>query len=230
MTRLVANSAYTRDRADRIHGAFSRATVCWLATESDDAVPPVPLRTGPPTVLIVARMDDLAYKGHRELIDCWSRVVGAVPSARLVVVGTGPGLNALRARAAASPAADQIEFRQFVPEDRMREVWGESTVFAMPSRGEGFGLVYIEAMRHGLPVVASVHDAAPEINVDGVTGYNVDLDRPDELGDRIIHLLRDEALAARLGEAGRRRWAKHFRYAAFRDRFLPILTDFLSRG
>jgi phosphatidylinositol alpha-1,6-mannosyltransferase len=112
----------------------------------------------------------------------------------------------------------------------MPAVWTECNVFAMPSRGEGFGLVYIEAMRHGLPVIASVHDAAPEVNLDGVTGYNVNLDRPDELGDRVIHLLRDEDSAARMGDAGRRRWAEHFRYSAFRDRFLPILTDFLRRG
>jgi phosphatidylinositol alpha-1,6-mannosyltransferase len=230
MTDLVANSAYTRDRADRVHGGFARATVCWLATETDDPVPVVARRTGPPTVLIVARTDELAYKGHRELIDCWPRVVGAVPDARLVVVGSGPGSDTLRSRAAATSAAERIEFRGFVPEERMADIWAESTVFAMPSRGEGFGLVYIEAMRHGLPVIAAIHDAAPEINLDGVTGYNVDLGRPDELGDRIVQLLRDEPLRARLGNAGRRRWAEHFRYSAFRTRFLPILAAFLGRG
>jgi phosphatidylinositol alpha-1,6-mannosyltransferase len=230
MTRLVANSTYTRDRADRTHGGFARAPVCWLATETDEPAAVRTRRSGPPTVLIVARTDELAYKGHRELIDSWPRVVGAVPDARLVVVGTGPGLESLRARAAATPVADRIEFRGFVPEDRMPAIWAECTLFAMPSRGEGFGLVYIEAMRHGLPVVASIHDAAPEVNLDGVTGYNVNLDRPDELGDRIVHVLQDEGLAARLGEAGRRRWAEHFRFSAFRDRFRPILTDFLGRG
>jgi phosphatidylinositol alpha-1,6-mannosyltransferase len=72
----------------------------------------------------------------------------------------------------------------------------------MPSRGEGFGLIYIEAMRRGLPVIASVHDAAPEVNLDNVTGYNVDLDRPDELPDRITRLLGDPDHAAALGRAG----------------------------
>jgi phosphatidyl-myo-inositol dimannoside synthase len=88
--------------------------------------------------------------------------------------------------------------------------------------------VYIEAMRHGLPVVASVHDAGQEVNLDGRTGYNVNLDRPDELPDRLIHLLRDPDHAAALGAAGQRRWAEHFRYSAFRERFRPHLREFLA--
>ena len=100
----------------------------------------------------------------------------AVPGARLVVAGTGPDSDRIRARAVA--LGSSIEFRGFVPENAIQQVWDEADVFAMPSRGEGFGLVYVEAMRQGLPVVASVHDAAPEVNRDGITGFNVDLDRP----------------------------------------------------
>jgi len=97
----------------------------------------------------------------------------------------------------------------------------------MPSRGEGFGLAYVEAMRHGIPVVASVHDAAPEINVDGETGYNVDLEQRDALLDRVVHLLRNRDHARELGAAGQRRWSEHFRYGAFRERFLPELQTLL---
>src|ERR1700722_13408752 len=100
--------------------------------------------------------------------------------------------------AVSSPVASSIEVRGFVPEDQMEKIWGEASVFAMPSRGEGFGLVYIEAMRHGLPVIGSVHDAAPEINLDGQTGYNVNLDHPTDLGQRVVQLLRDPDQAAAL--------------------------------
>ena len=62
----------------------------------------------------------------------------------------------------------EIEFRGFVPDEQIEDVWASATLFAMPGVMEGFGLVYIEAMRHGLPVIASVHDAAPEINLDGI--------------------------------------------------------------
>jgi phosphatidylinositol alpha-1,6-mannosyltransferase len=225
---LVSNSAYTRDRAERVYGGFARAKVCWLATESD--VPPAaPAYTsGPPTVFIVGRVDVNRYKGHDELIACWPEVVSAVPDARLVLVGEGRRSEEIKRAAAQSPVSRQIDIRGFVAEEQMDALWSEATLFAMPSRGEGFGLVYIEAMRHGVPVIASIHDAAPEVNLDGQTGYNIDLDRPAELSERVIHLLRNRDCARKLGDRGRARWAEHFSYSAFRRRFVPLLSEFLG--
>jgi phosphatidylinositol alpha-1,6-mannosyltransferase len=226
---LVSNSAYTRDRADRAFGGFARARVCWLATETDDPLPTRPASAGPPTVVLIGRFDpDGGYKGHRELIACWPKVLSGVPEARLLFVGRGPGRPLLEQSAAQSPARSRIEFRGFVPEEDLESVWAEASVFAMPSRGEGFGLVYIEAMRHGIPVVASVHDAAPEINLDAVTGFNVNLDKPDELPEQLIFLLNNPERAAELGRQARERWSNHFRYSCFRERFLPILREFLQ--
>jgi phosphatidylinositol alpha-1,6-mannosyltransferase len=179
-------------------------------------------------VLIVSRLGE-RYKGHRELISCWPQVAAAVPGAVLRIVGTGPHGDDLRRLAAQSPVADHIVFEGFVPDADLDRLYGAATVFAMPSRGEGFGLVYIEAMRHGLPVIASDEDASPEIVSHGQTGYTVHRGRPNELPDALIHLLRDPAEAARLGEAGRRRWEEHFRYSAFRNRFVPLLREFLQQ-
>ena len=227
---LVSNSAYTCNRAERLHGGFSDAKVCWLSTETDDPPPARRAAAGTPTVLLIARFDaDGGYKGHRQLIQCWPKVVSSVPDARLIFVGGGPGRGVIEQAAAQSPARSHIEFRGFVPEEQLASVWAESSVFAMPSRGEGFGLVYIEAMRHGVPIIASVHDAAPEINLDGITGFNVDLDRPDDLSERLIFLLKNPDRATGLGETGRKRWESHFRYSCFRERFLPILRDFLGK-
>lgn len=226
---LVCNSAYTRNRADRIHGGFARARVCWLATEGDEPSPPRPPHAGAPTVLLLGRFDEGdRYKGHRELIECWPKVVACVPMARLVFVGRGPGRPAIEALARKSPACARIEFRGFVPDDELGAVWAETNIFAMPSRGEGFGLVYIEAMRQGIPVVASIHDAAPEVNLDGVTGFNVNLDSAGELPERLIYLLRNPSLAAQFGCNGRERWRQHFRFSCFKERFLPLLHEFLK--
>ncbi len=223
---LLSNTDYTRARAERLHGGFGRARVCWLATETDEPPPPQPKQPGPPAVLVLARMDEGGgYKGHRELIHCWPRVVSAVPEARLVVVGDGPGRAAIQQLAAQSRG--RIELRGFLPDNALEAVWASASVFAMPSRGEGFGLVYIEAMRHGLPVVASVHDAAPEINLDGQTGFNVDLNQPGELAERLIFLLKNPNRAAELGRKGFERWQEHFRFSCFRRNFLPLLHEFL---
>ncbi|NIS67257.1 MAG: glycosyltransferase [Gemmatimonadales bacterium] len=184
----------------------------------------------PPTVVIVGRLDKNRRKGHAELIRSWRHVAAVVPKARLLIVGDGPGLHELRREARDSGATDGIEFLGFVPEGEMEDLWARVDVCAMPSRGEGFGLVYVEAMRHGVPVVASIHDAASEVNVEGETGFNVDLDRPSELVERLVYLLSQPDAARRIGKRGQERWAKHFRYSAFRARFRPILAGFLSRG
>jgi phosphatidylinositol alpha-1,6-mannosyltransferase len=229
MTLLLANSSFTRDKAERLHGGFARARVCWLATEADTPPPAAPSYVErPPRALIVGRVHAERPKGHRELIACWPCVVAAVPQATLDIVGTGPDLASLQEQAARSPAARQIVFHGHVPDAALEGQYASARVFAMPSRGEGFGLVYIEAMRHGLPVIGSVHDAAAEVIRAGQTGYVVNLDDPDELAARLIQLLQEPRQAQQLGQAGQQRWAEHFRYQAFRERFLAILDDFMG--
>lgn len=227
---LVANTQYTLDRAEKVHGKLGNAVVCWLATEKDDLPTARKEEERPPTVIVVGRLDRSGYKGHVELIRSWPDVASAVPDARLLIAGDGPGLQELRREAQDAKAADGIEFLGFVPEVAMEDLWARVDVCAMPSRGEGFGLVYVEAMRHGVPVVASVHDAAPEVNVEGETGFNVDLDKPSELVERLVYLLSHPSAAWRIGKRGQQRWARHFRYSSFRQRFRPILARFLSCG
>jgi phosphatidyl-myo-inositol dimannoside synthase len=225
---VLVNSNYTLARYSALHGPLPQAKVCWLATEADD----VGVRAdagAPPTVLILGRiLDAERLKGHAELVAAWPKVLGAVPDARLVIAGAGPGLDELRSRVAASPASRAIEVLGFVPEAQIMALWQRTTVFAMPSFGEGFGLVYIEAMRHGIPVIASVYDAASEVNIHGSTGFNVGLEKPDDLSACLITLLANRDLAGRMGAAGQARWRANFCFSAFEARFVPIMTEFVN--
>ena len=226
---LLSISDFTRRRAAEFLPSAQRAKVCWLATEENDIPDASSDFGGPPTVLILARVDASEMcKGHFELIDCWPSVMAAIPDARLLIAGGGDGLGILRARAGASAAASNIEFTGFLPQGEMDALWSRAHVFAMPSRQEGFGLVYIEAMRRGVPVIASTQDAGQEINLDGVTGYNVDLEQEGELARRTIELLSNKALARQFGENGREHWRANFCFSAFRRRMEPILTEFLG--
>ena len=226
---LLSGADFTRRRAAEVLPSAQRAKVCWLATEEDDFPEVSSELGGPPTVLILGRVDASEMrKGHFELIDCWPSVMAAIPDARLLIAGGGDGLGILRARAGASAAASNIEFTGFLPQGEIEALWSRAHVFAMPSRQEGFGLVYIEAMRRGVPVIASTQDAGQEINLDGVTGYNVDLEREGELARRTIELLSEKVLARQFGENGREHWRANFCFSAFRRRMEPILTEFLG--
>jgi phosphatidyl-myo-inositol dimannoside synthase len=227
---IFANSNYSKARAEALHGCFARAQVCWLSTYEDVPAEIMPDRkAGPPTALIISRIAEDRYKGHELLIAAWPAVVSKIRDARLVIAGGGVRLGEVRAVAAASPVAANIDVLGFVPEDDLEPLWQRATVFAMPSLGEGFGLVYIEAMRHGLPVIGSIHDAASEVNLEGVTGYNVDTGRPDDLVDRLVALLGDPGHAAAMGQRGLQRWREHFSYSGFQSRFAPLLNGFTGR-
>ena len=223
---VLVNSSYTLARFERLHGPLPQARVCWLSTAEDESPTETASFNGPPTALILARMEKGERKGHAELIECWPSVVARVPSAQLLVVGGGSAVKDFKELAAASPVAAHIAFTDFVPESEIDNVWSRAHLLVMASRQEGFGLVYIEAMRRGLPVIASRQDAGQEINVDGKTGFNVDLDQPGDLALRLTQLLGNPTLCARMGMAGQRKWAEHFRYSSFRSRVLEHLSAF----
>jgi phosphatidylinositol alpha-1,6-mannosyltransferase len=228
---LVANSDYTRRRAESCHGNFGRARVCWLATEASALVAGSTGGAGrnQPTALVVGRLDPRGdYKGHRETIEAWPRVVAAHPGARLKIVGRGGLIPRLKELAHECGVAGSVDFTGFLSEQELARAYHGASVFVLPSRCEGFGVVYIEAMRYGLPVIASVHDAAAEVVEHGRTGLLVDLDRSDELPDAITRVFSNPDAAMAMGEAGRDRWQRHFTYDSFRRRFEPLLEELVG--
>jgi phosphatidylinositol alpha-1,6-mannosyltransferase len=176
-------------------------------------------RWGRQSVIIVGRMiGSERYKGHDELLEAWPAVVAAIPDAHLVCVGEGDDVPRLRAKAASLGVGARVSFPGFVTAAIRQQAYGDAAVFAMPSRREGFGLVYLEAMASGLPCIASVHDAAREVVVDGVTGYLVSREDTAGLSARLVSLLDDEPKRRAMGEAGRRRVSEQFTFDAFRHR------------
>lgn len=225
---VLVNSAYTRDRHQALHGPLVRAEVCWLATEQDDPPDISANFDAPPSVLIVGRIAAAeGRKGHGELIDCWPDVVAAVPDAKLKIAGSGSGIDELRIKLRGSGLDQSVELLGFIAEEQMSALFAKAHVYAMPSRQEGFGIAYIEAMRFGLPVIASVHDAGQEVNVNGKTGYNVDLSDRSELTGRLIELLRNPEQSRVMGQHGFQRWQTNFRYSCFAERFIGIWQNFV---
>lgn len=226
---ILSNTHYTARRACETNPGFPMAKVCWLATEENEAPARNFDRPRNPSALIVSRLNkDEDYKGHRELIANWAQVVAAVPDARLEIIGDGNLAPALKQCAAESPAKDNIRFHGRVSQEALEQAYDDATIFVMPSRGEGFGLVYIEAMRYGLPVIASIHDAGQEVVKNGETGLTINLNAPEELPRSLISLLSNPDQAKEFGIAGQKRWEDHFRYNAFEARFSNILAEFLQ--
>jgi len=142
---------------------------------------------------------------------------------RLVIAGDGDDRLRLEALAASLGLSDRVLFTGFVSEATLAELYARAAVFVMPSRGEGFGLVYLEAMRAGRPCVAARASAAEEIVADGETGLLADPLDPDAIAGALGRLLAAPDLARTMGEAGRRRLERLFTPRRFRERLWPLL-------
>lgn len=164
-----------------------------------------------PLALCAARLDP--QKDHQTLLRAWKLVVERAPSARLLLVGdTQLGGNAyvdgLKRLAAALGIADAIVFAGV--RDDVSDLMAACDVFAMSSRWEGLGLVFLEAMRAGRPVVATRVGGIPEVVIDGETGYLVDVGDSAALASRLVELFEDRKTAKTMGKRGRERFEHRF--------------------
>lgn len=233
----IANSEYTALRTMALHPGIGPIAACPLGLLPDDPAAVGPTdealleRVSPRSALIVGRMSSAErYKGHDELLESWPAVLAAVPDAQLLVAGSGDDVGRLRERAQALGISEHVLFCGYVSAATLEGLLQRVALFTMPSRGEGFGLVYLQAMRAGLPCVASTDDAAVDVVVHGETGLLVRQSDGSALTEALVRLLTQEALRRSMGEAGRRRFEADFTYEAFRSRLLPLLAPFAARA
>jgi glycosyltransferase involved in cell wall biosynthesis len=120
------------------------------------------------------------YKGHDEVMEVLPDLVDEVPDLSYLICGDGDDRPRLEAKAERLGIGDRVVFAGYVPEDEKADHYRLADAFVMPGRGEGFGIVYLEALACGVPVVASEADASREAVRDGELGTVVD---PDDLED-----------------------------------------------
>jgi len=179
--------------------------------------PPQP--PAPDRLAIVGRL--IPIKGHETLF----AALRELPDVRLEVAGDGPLEHALRELAA--PLGERISFLgRVAPAASVLERAG---IVIVPSLGEGFGMVALEAMERGRAVVASAIGGLPELVVDGVTGLVVPPSEPDALREAIRSLLGDPERARMMGAAGRRRALEAFSQTRNTERMAELYAAVLGR-
>lgn len=222
--RLLAISRWTRDRFLAANPRFAGRPVS-LCPLGIDVSAPIPVDPSVPgRVLVVGRLwAEERYKGHDLLIDVWQDVRRAVPHAHLVIVGDGDDRARLEARTREAGLAQAIRFTGVLPHAELQRAFVQAQLFAMPSDGEGFGLVYLEAMRAARPCLAA-RGAAEEIVIDGVTGRIVPPRDRAALAAALVELLSDPDRCTAMGLAGRERVENEFSSARFAARLLETLS------
>ena len=222
--RRIAISSYTAARFTRINPAFatSQIDVCHLGL-GEPHVTPSYHRPRENFALIVARMAaEERYKGHDLLLELWPRLRSELPNVTLLIVGDGDDRLRLMEKANSLGLARHVTFLGRVSDETLADLYQRCALFVMPSPQEGFGLVFVEAMRSGAASIGGI-GAAAEVIEHGVTGMVVDPRLPDQVYDAIAQLLHDAALRQRMGAAGAVRFARHFTADHFQRRLLSVL-------
>jgi len=189
---------------------------------------PAPRGGRPPTVLHPARL--LPWKGGRLSLEMLRLLRGSGLNARLILTDTQTivdwdwQLSAYRAEILAfiedADLGDAVELRS-VTYEQMPDLYREADVVIYPTIGdEPYGLVPLEAMSSGRPIVASCSGGMTETIVDGVTGFIVKRGDVHALTERVGHLLRAPARRRRMGQAARRHVAEHFGLPGYVDEML----------
>jgi phosphatidyl-myo-inositol dimannoside synthase len=224
---FLSNSEFTWRHFVEIHpewaGAAHRTVPLGIG---DPCAGSSPEPQAPPVALMVSRLaKDEDYKGHRELLEAWPLVQQRVPDAELWIAGDGDLRPELERRAADRGLRDAVRCVGRVSEQSKQALIGRSRCMVLPSRGEGFGLAYAEAMRLGRPCLVSTLDAGREVVDPPRHGLAVDPADPPAVAEAVCRLLTDGPDWQQWSRLARERYERQFTASHFRQRLVSSLTS-----
>ena len=185
-----------------------------------------PNERDPWTVLCVARQ----YPRKRviDLVDAFKLVVDKCPQAKLVIIGDGPEHAKICQRVEEKKLSEQVQVLGALADNEDVRAWyRKSSVFCLPSAQEGFGIVFLEAMASGLPVISTNATAIPEVVPHEKAGLLVQPRNPSALADAIITLLQNPELRSQYRDFGLN-YVQDFDWAKVADRFLDTIDQHFS--
>ena len=205
---VVATSRYSRQRIVEAYGISPGKVVLvpelidLTAWASEQGARPVP-EANPPAVLTVAHL--YPRKNLGTLLKAYVLLAKAGVPFQGWVVGEGPCRRMWERQRDALGLQGRVAFLGTVPRRELLDRYRRSGVFCLPSRQEGFGIVFLEAMANAKPIVAARAAAVPETVADGEVGLLAGPDDPEELARNLSALLTNPELRRAMGQAGRRR-------------------------
>ncbi|MBI3663819.1 MAG: glycosyltransferase family 4 protein [Acidobacteria bacterium] len=224
---VMAPSEFTRTKMIEVNGVRpERATVIahglspeWVKTFSAGERRPRRVGTGM-TLLSVTRLIRAdVLKGVDVVLRAMPEILRRCPEALYVIVGDGNDRASLQQLAVELGIAGRVEFRGELTTEDICRAYQEADVFVLPSQTEGFGIVFLEAMYSGLPVVAARSGGAPNVIEDGATGILVAPGDEKQLAAAVSRLLLMPEERRKLGAGGRRLVEEQYLFRHFAGRW-----------
>jgi len=223
--RLVTTQSVPADKIRRLAWGLDPDFEARLAARNSLLRPPGFPQAGQ-IILSVGRWDTSEqYKGADTLIIVLPRIVKALPDVALVLVGDGDDRPRLEQLARDCGVLERTYFLRGLTAEQLSACYANCDVFALPSRGEGFGFVFLEAMAYSKPVVGGAHGGIPDIVEDGVTGLLVPHGDTDRVEQALESLLGHADYARQMGERGKERVLREFSFERFQSSLEDLLRD-----
>jgi phosphatidylinositol alpha-1,6-mannosyltransferase len=165
------------------------------------------------------------YKGVDDLLGAIARLRGSIPDLRLVAVGGGDDLPRLEKLASDLGIADRVSYLQGLSSEQVAACYARCDIFALPSTGEGFGLVFLEAMAFAKPVVGADSGGVPDLVENDVNGLLIPPHDQQRLAQALQLLLGDKSTRTRLGNQGAEIVRHKYSFAVFERELEQILED-----
>lgn len=144
-------------------------------------------------ILTVARLSSAEkYKGYDKVVKALLEIIKEIPNIKYLIAGKGDDLPRIKNLVKELNLKDYVIFCGFVPNNKLIDFYNICDVFVMPSKGEGFGIVFLEALACGKPVIAGNKDGSRDALLDGKLGILVDPDNIKEISNAIIKVLKKE--------------------------------------
>jgi phosphatidylinositol alpha-1,6-mannosyltransferase len=228
-TQNTANHVATQQQipADRVRvlpWALDPDFEALAATTSSSALP-ANFPSGRVILTVGRWLASERYKGMDTLITALPRLLHEWTDLQLVAVGEGDDQGWLEQLAEGCGVRRHVHFFTGLSYPQLAACYQACEIFALPSRGEGFGIVYLEAMARGKAVIGGAHGGAPEVIDDGKTGYLVQHGDAPQLATSIETLLADPELARQMGARGRERVNRDFKFAVFAKSLKKIFRE-----
>lgn len=227
---VMSVSDYTRRQVVELSGVdrdrvyLLPNTLTWGSDSDTTAQESAKERTAA-RLLSVCRLEaSEKYKGVDTVIRALPAVLRHLPDLQYVVVGSGSDLERHMRLAADLGVSDHVRFRGATDDATLRQCYRECDVFVLPSDGEGFGIVYLEAMAYAKPVIAANSRAVPEVVKHGETGLLVEYGNAEQLANSIVTLCLDQPRKKEMGAAGLLRLQEHFTFEQFKERLGELLA------
>lgn len=234
-TRTIAISEAVRGRLSRWPKAHARCTVVPNGIDLATFAPSThrgAVRQALdlcPTDRVIGTVGRLvAFKGQRYLLEAFSQLRQSYPCVRLLMVGDGPERTSLERHAARLGVGEAVRFTGH--REDVADLLAAMEIFVLPSLGEHFGRVLLEAMALKLPVVATAAGGVPEVVVDNLTGLLVPPADAAALANAIATLLADPARGRVMGSAGRERVEVHYNHRLHAQRVEAVYAEVLEKS